>query len=86
MLGRGILDCCAQAPLDPVPLRCMAYLLRDRQAKAEPQPVCAANAALHRHALGMKAAARGRRKEVRSFRQPPEFRGAWSAHGLETKL
>jgi hypothetical protein len=68
-----------KAPFDPVPFGGVPDSLRHRQSDAQ-TPARVSQTALHRHPLRMKAAARGRRDEVRSFRQPPDRTCARLAH------
>jgi hypothetical protein len=72
-----------KAALDPAALGSVADLLRHRQPVAKTQMVAVsavtAQAALHRHPFGMKAAARSRRKEFPSFLQPSNHARAGAA-------
>jgi hypothetical protein len=61
-----------ESALDPVAFGGVADPLRDREAETQAKTGTRAQSSLDRHPLGMKAAARGRRDEVRSFRQTPE--------------
>ena len=61
-----------QPTLDPVALGGVADPLGDRRPTRRPRPIALAQTSLDRHPLRMKAAARGRRDEVRSFRQTPD--------------
>jgi hypothetical protein len=74
-----------ETPLDPVAFRRMPDPFGDRQAEAQAGHgsagiLAAARAALDRHPLRMEAAARGRRNEIRSFRQAPDRACARVAH------
>jgi hypothetical protein len=69
-----------KASFDPVALGRMTDPLRHRKADPETESVRSAQPSLNRHPLRMKAAARGRRDEVRSFRQAPDQACARTAH------
>ena len=68
-----------ESPLDPIALGGVPDPFGDGQSEAKPA-ICLSETGLHRHPLRMKAAARGRRDEVRSFRQAPDRTCARLAH------
>ena len=94
-VGRRVLGGChlyrrPEAALDPVALGRIADLLGHRQPVSQAEAVAvvpgAAQPTLHGHPLRTKAAARGRRKKVRSLRQPSDHaRGCRGSGAIESR-